>query len=122
MFYSHIYDQFQFHGTFGGYAVARDGIEPMVCDVTIDSWSDSGVKETRAYRRDLKRKGKKVTALRKDTLHDELVIIVGPKMSTASAVKRLREVIEHIEKAGMLIGMDLSDEYVVEETDGSFHE
>jgi hypothetical protein len=115
MGYLHIWNRFDFHGTYGAFAAARDGIEPMVCNVTIEvDWSDSGIKETRAYRRDLKRTGKKVPALRKDTLHDELFVVFGPKMSAASAVKRLHEVIKHIEKGGMLVGMGLSGEYVTE--------
>jgi hypothetical protein len=117
----HIWDRFDFRGTYGAIAASKDGIEPMVCDVTIDEWSKSNIKETRAFRHELKRKGKKVPTLRDDTLHDELFVFVGPQMSVASAVKRLREVIRHIEKGGMLINMDSSDDYVVEKEDGSSH-
>jgi hypothetical protein len=91
----------------------------MICDVTIDSWSDSGIKETRGYRRELKRKGKKVRHLREDTLHNELFVFVGAKMSVASVAKRLREVADYIEKQGMLVGMNKRGDYICETVDGS---
>ena len=88
MGWKHIDDRFDFRGTYGAIAATKDRIEPMVCDVEIDEWSQSGMKETRAFRQELKLKGKKVPTLRSDTLHDELFVIVGPQMSVASAVKR----------------------------------
>jgi hypothetical protein len=121
MGYNHIANCFEFHGTYGVYGVAKDGIEPMVCHAEISDgfWSDRDAKETKAYRRELMCKGKKVRALREDTLHDELFVIFGPKISVASAVKRLREVAKHIAKNGMLIGIDSRGEYVCERPDGS---
>jgi hypothetical protein len=122
MGYSHIWKRFNFHGTYGAFLVAKDGMIDTVCNVAIEDGSVFNHEETRAYRRDLKRKGKKVPALRRDTLHDELVVVIGPKMSAASAVKRLRDVIKQIEKEGALIGYDMDGDYVFEKADGTFHE
>jgi hypothetical protein len=121
MGFSHIFDQFQFDGTYGAFLVAKDGMVDTVCHVTIDDEYMGSFDETRAYRRDLKHKGKKVPALRKDTLHNELAVILGPKISAASAVKCLRKVIRYIEKEGALIGHDMGGDYVFEKPDGSFH-
>jgi hypothetical protein len=123
---NHISNCFESRGTYGAFVVARDGIQPMVCHATIDDnyLHDNHlreVKETKAYRRELKQKGKKVRALREDMLHDELVVVFGSKMSAASAVKRLRELAKNIEKNGMLVGINMSGEYVTETVDGSFH-
>jgi hypothetical protein len=120
MGYGHIWDNLEFRGTYGVYAVGGDGIQPMVCRATIDDTGPRNIQETRAYRRELKRMGKKVRSLRDDTLHDELVVVFGPKMSPGSAVKRLRELANHVEKNGMLIGVDMRDNYVFETVDGSF--
>jgi hypothetical protein len=122
MGYSHIWNRNSFHGTFGAFLVAKDGMVDTVCNVEIEDEYVFNHEETRAYRRDLKRKGKKVPALRRNTLHDELVVVIGPKMSAASAVKRLREVIERIETEGAVIGYDMNGDYVFEKADGSFHE
>ena len=78
-----------------------------ICYMEVDDDGVLNYKETRAYRRDLKRKGNKVPALRRDTLHDELLVAIGRKMSAASAVKRLQEVIKRIETEGALIGYDM---------------
>ena len=53
--------------------------------------------------------------LRRDTLHDELVIVIGAKRSAASAVERLQEVIKRIETEDASVEYDMKGDMLFHE-------
>jgi hypothetical protein len=103
-----------FHGTTVMYAAAGDDSFGMQCDYELNTLEDFRKKEVRAYRTSLRRRGKKLEPLKDDQIQDELVVIFGPEMSARRAVETLTALAKKIEREGLLIGRDETDDYVVE--------
>jgi hypothetical protein len=103
-----------FHGTTVVYAAAGDDSFGMQCDYELNTLEDFRKKEVRAYRTSLRRRGKKLEPLKDDQIQDELVVIFGPEMSARRAVETLTALAKKIEREGLLIGRDETDDYVVE--------
>jgi hypothetical protein len=84
---------------------------------------ESDWKELRAYRLKRQRAGKTITALRKDTLHYELMVVFGSEMSPNEAVQTLRLLARKIQREGLLVGRKSKDgDFLVETADGEIVE
>ena len=108
-----------FSGTCMIYGMSGPNPWCFACDVTFDTSSETSVKELRAYREIGRKKRLQVPKLRKDTFHDDVVVVMGPKVSPAKAVKYLEAMINEIQSAGMLIGRyEPAGDYYLETIDG----
>jgi hypothetical protein len=114
----HIFSGDKFSGTFMTYAADKWRVLPILCSVEIHSMEDSDVGETRAARWERRMAGGTVEKLRKDTLHNELVVVLGANLSAEAAVCALTKIIDSIQREGMLIGRTKDDNYAVETVDG----
>lgn len=86
---------------------------PIQGDYSIDLTANTYPKETRAYRRSAKLRGKK-QLVREESLHDETVVVFGHDVSPAAAIKLLRKLANQIGQKGLVTGADHLDRVVVE--------
>jgi hypothetical protein len=99
-----------FNGSYSCYGIAKSGsLLTLICDVAIDSLSESTISETRAHRNGRKARGKSLKPLRNDALHDEMVVVFGPEMSPRQALKALKTLQKSIKEYGLLVGRRRAD-------------
>jgi hypothetical protein len=112
-----------FQGTYVVYGATPVGVTPFACDVEVRSLEESDVTELRGYRERRRRAGKKVPALRRDALHDEMLVTFGPELSPKDAIDSLQALIDKIESEGLLIGRtEPHGDFLVERLDGTITE
>jgi|ERR1700722_18330129 hypothetical protein len=73
------------------------------CDYEIELGAQTYPKEMRAYRKRAKERGKDCV-LRAEALKNETVVLFGPNVSAARAVKLLRSLANQIKKRGLYTG------------------
>ena len=118
-----IFDGDVFQGTYVVYGATPVGVTPFACDVEVQSLEESDVTELRGYRERRRRAGKKVPALRRDALHDEMLVIFGPELSPKYAIDSLQALIDKIKSDGLLIGrIEPHSDFLVERLDGTITE
>jgi hypothetical protein len=117
-----IFDGDVFQGTYVVYGATPVGVTPFACD-GVQSLEESDVTELRGYRERRRRAGKKVPALRRDALHDEMLVIFGPGLSPKYAIDALQALIDKIKSEGLLIGRtEPHGDFLVERLDGTITE
>jgi hypothetical protein len=110
-----------FPGTYVVYGSTPVGVTPpFACDVLVDSLEESDVAELRGYREQRRRAGKKVRSLRRDTLRDELLVILAPGLSPKDVIESLQAVIDNIKSDGLLTGRtEANGDFLIEKLDGT---
>jgi hypothetical protein len=86
---------------------------PIQGNYSIDLTANTYPKETRAYRKSAKLRGKK-QFVRDKSLHDETVVVFGHDVSPAAAIDLLRRLANQIGQHGLVTGTDHLDRIVVE--------
>jgi hypothetical protein len=119
-----VFDRDEFKGTYIVYGGTPYNTEAVfACDIMVRPYDESDHKESRAYRLKRQRAGKSVAPLRKDTLHNELMVALGPEMSAKEAVQTLRLLAKKIEQGGLLLGRTSKDgDFASETVDGEYSE
>jgi hypothetical protein len=74
-------------------------------DYEIEFGANSYPKETRAYRKRAKKRGRE-RELREEALRDEAVVLFGPDVSAKRAIQLLRRVANQIANRGLYTGED----------------
>jgi hypothetical protein len=105
------------------YGAMPAGVTPFACDVEVQTLEESDVKELRGYRERRRRAGKKMPTLRRDALHDEMLVLFGPELSPKDAIDSLQALIDKIKSEGLLIGRtEPHGDFLVERLDGTVAE
>ncbi|MCK1364078.1 hypothetical protein [Bradyrhizobium sp. 62] len=84
-----------FHGTTMIYGAKGDDSVPAQCDYEIVLMLESRPEQVRAYRKSRMKSGRKPAKLASDQLHDELFVVIGPKMTPLSAAETLERAWRH---------------------------
>ena len=94
----------EFSGTAVIYAARDSSSFVLSGDYQVSFQDESHPEDMRAARLFRASKGKRVSAVPDGKLADDLVVVIGAKMTAAKAVSTLRALIARIEDEGLIVG------------------
>ena len=120
MSYEQLINNDFFEGIAYGIGASKDGREGVYYNYRVDLATDSFERrnEMRLARLEHSANQKKPVRLKGNGFRDDVFVLFGPDISSKEAVARLSEVIEEINKNGLLVGRDAHDNDFVETVDG----
>jgi hypothetical protein len=110
------YDYGEVYGTYAAYAISSDEIKYADCQVWLQKHQDDHPRGYKDYETAYRRKPGKmneVPLLRPDTLHNDVVVLIGSSASAEYVARSLDAFGRSIQTHGLFIGRN-DDEYVFE--------
>jgi hypothetical protein len=119
--YSCDYHEGKVHGTYAAYAISADEMKYALCDVSVErnDYDEFDGSFSDAYRRSVVKNSNEMSALRPDTLQNDVVLLIGSSASADYVARSLSGLLYKLQEEGMFIGKDVEQYPVFEHLDGS---